>query len=180
MAVGGAYACWRYRGVDQEVPFWGGWSRECLNVRTWGPFLKLAGPGVVMLCAEWWSFEVVALGAGWLGTEELEVQGILMNTIALLFMLPLGVGVAVSVRVGNLIGAGNAAAAKRATGVAVGLAICMELLENVLLAWQRVHWGQLWTPEVAVVRPPRPFRHCKLVNVAKPRGTTCALGMPMH
>lgn len=150
LAVGGAIACAWCRDKDPSRCTWGGWSRTCL--KGWWPFLKLAGPGTVMVCAEWWSFEVVAIGAGWLGTIELAVQGVMMNTVALVFMLPLGIGVAASIRVGNLIGAGHGKAARQAAFVAIGLGVFMEVCENSVLAWQRTHWGEIWTDSEAVVR----------------------------
>ena len=160
LCLGGAIACWRHRGAHLAEPYWSGWSRRC--VQEWPAFLKLALPGMVMLCAEWWSFEIVALGAGWLGTVDLDVQGIMMNTVGLLFMLPLGVSVAASVRVGNLVGAGHAVAAKRATWIAIGLGAGMEVIENGVLAWQRLHWAQLFSSQSAVVRCAAVFCFCLL------------------
>lgn len=66
-------------------------------------------------------------------------------------MMPLGIGVAASVRVGNFLGAGRPDAAKRSGRVAMGVAICAELMENLLLFWQRHHWGYLFTNDETVV-----------------------------
>ena len=33
-----------------------GWSRECLQ--DWGPFFRLAVPSMLMLCVEWWAYEI--------------------------------------------------------------------------------------------------------------------------
>lgn len=44
----------------------------------------LALPGIAMLCAEWWAFELLAIGAGWLGTRQLSAQAVCLNTLALL------------------------------------------------------------------------------------------------
>ena len=33
-----------------------GWSIE--GLLDWGPFVKLAIPGMLMFCIDWWSFEV--------------------------------------------------------------------------------------------------------------------------
>src|SRR5690606_30409000 len=54
---------------------WNGWSKECLY--DWGVFVRLAIPGMAMICIEWWSFEVSSLLSGLLGTAELAAQGII-------------------------------------------------------------------------------------------------------
>ena len=51
---------------------WGGWTRECL--RDWWPFLRLAVPGIFMVCSEWWAFELAALAASYLGKVDLAAQ----------------------------------------------------------------------------------------------------------
>ena len=33
-----------------------GWSLECLQ--DWGPFFRLAVPSMLMLCIEWWAYEI--------------------------------------------------------------------------------------------------------------------------
>lgn len=33
-----------------------GWSWECLQ--DWGPFFRLAVPSMLMLCIEWWAYEI--------------------------------------------------------------------------------------------------------------------------
>ena len=39
-----------------------GWSWQSLS--QWGMFLQLALPGTVMMCMEWWSFEIVFFVSG--------------------------------------------------------------------------------------------------------------------
>lgn len=39
-----------------------GWTRECLV--DWGSFIWLAVPGMVMMCIEWWTFEIGSFLAG--------------------------------------------------------------------------------------------------------------------
>ncbi|KAG0219052.1 hypothetical protein BGX31_011421, partial [Mortierella sp. GBA43] len=80
---------------------WGGWTWEALT--GWHAFLKLAIPGVLMVCTEWWAFAVVSLAASYLGTTSLAAQSIVTQTSSLLFTIPVGISVAASNRVGNLI-----------------------------------------------------------------------------
>jgi multidrug resistance protein, MATE family len=83
---------------------WGGWDwKEALHMRQIWTFLCLGFPGVIMLCSEWWAFEVVALAAGILGDNELAAQTIVLNTCSLFFMNPLGFSIATSTRIGYLL-----------------------------------------------------------------------------
>ena len=54
---------------------------------------------------EWCAFEGVAIAAGILGQVELASQSVVLTTASLCYMLPFGVAIATSIRVGNLLGA---------------------------------------------------------------------------
>lgn len=47
-----------------------GWSWECLQ--DWGPFFRLAIPSMLMLCIEWWAYEI---GSFLVGTWDGAVWG---------------------------------------------------------------------------------------------------------
>ena len=64
---------------------WGGWSFESLN--EWGQFIKLALPGMVMLCLEWWSAEVTTFIAGIISEEELAANSVWFQTMVILYMV---------------------------------------------------------------------------------------------
>ena len=51
---------------DFIQPFFNKNSLSCQGVKD---FLKLGVPGTIMLCAEWWVFEVLAIFAGMLGNH---------------------------------------------------------------------------------------------------------------
>lgn len=44
-----------------------GWSRECLQ--DWGPFFRLAVPSMLMLCVEWWAYEIGSFLVGMWGSR---------------------------------------------------------------------------------------------------------------
>jgi len=54
---------------------------------------------------EWCAFEGIAIAAGILGEVELASQSVVMTTASMVYMLPFGVSVATTVRVGNWLGA---------------------------------------------------------------------------
>ncbi|WVZ76803.1 hypothetical protein U9M48_024736 [Paspalum notatum var. saurae] len=99
-----------------------------------GEIMKLAVPSVVMVCMEWWSFELLVLLSGLLPNPKLEtaVLSICLNTISLVFMAPLGLGAAISTRVSNELGAGRPHAARLATLVVAFLALTVGILEGLV------------------------------------------------
>jgi len=101
--------------------------RRCIE------FLKLAIPGILMVGTEWAAFEIVALAAGRLGTLSLAAQSVIMTADQILNTIPFGIGIAASTRVGNLIGAQAARAAKRASHASALLSIVVGLLVMFIL-----------------------------------------------
>ncbi|XP_014347688.1 multidrug and toxin extrusion protein 1 [Latimeria chalumnae] len=99
------------------VETWGGWTRECLQ--EWGSFINLAIPSMLMLCIEWWAYEIGSFLAGLISEVELGAQSVLYQLATLAYMFPLGMGVAASVRVGNALGAGDPVKAKASSSTAI-------------------------------------------------------------
>jgi MATE family multidrug resistance protein len=93
-------------------------------------YLRYGLGGMLMLALEWWSFEVMALGAGIMGTTHLAAHAVLANVVPLAFMLPLGISVAAGVRIGNLLGASRPADARRTACFALALAAALSVLTS--------------------------------------------------
>ncbi|KAL4062494.1 MOP flippase [Scleroderma citrinum] len=92
---------------------WGGLQlRAVVNLKNCVGFLKLALPGILMIGTEWAAFEIVALAAGKLGEVPLAAQSVIMTTDTIINTIPFGFGVVASNRVGNLLGARSAIAAR--------------------------------------------------------------------
>uniref|UniRef100_A0A8D0CZ19 Multidrug and toxin extrusion protein n=1 Tax=Sander lucioperca TaxID=283035 RepID=A0A8D0CZ19_SANLU len=108
-----AYIC--CRGLHKAT--WGGWTLDCLQ--EWGPFVRLAIPSMLMLCLEWWIFEIGGFLAGVISETELGAHSIAYELTALAYMFPLGFAAAASVRVGNALGAGNIEQAKLSSKVPI-------------------------------------------------------------
>ncbi|TPX45182.1 hypothetical protein SeLEV6574_g04023 [Synchytrium endobioticum] len=87
---------------------WGGWEwKEALDGRLLRQQIGYGAGGLMQMISEWWCFEIVALIAGLFGEISLATQSICMVTSALLFMIPMGLGSGVLIRVGNCLGSGN-------------------------------------------------------------------------
>lgn len=94
-------------------------------------------------------FNGAALVMGTFGLASLAAHQIAITIPSLTFMIPLGIGLAATVRVGLAAGAGDAIAARRAglTAIAMGAAfMCMTAL--VLMVWPR-EIAVLWLPDDA-------------------------------
>ena len=70
-------------------------------------FVGIAIPSAGLIWSEWWSYELQAIIAGWLGTEALAAHVVCCNVETIMYMFPLGVQQASSVLVGNSLGAGK-------------------------------------------------------------------------
>ncbi|CAA7043892.1 unnamed protein product [Microthlaspi erraticum] len=72
-------------------------------------FFKLSAASAVMLCLEFWYYQVVVLLAGLLENPELALDSlsICMTIVGWVFMISVGFNAAISVRVSNELGAGN-------------------------------------------------------------------------
>ncbi|KAH6780010.1 MATE efflux family protein [Perilla frutescens var. hirtella] len=84
-------------------------------------FVKLSLASAIMLCLELWYYTVVILMVGWLKNPEIAVDAIsiCMNVELWVLMITLGFNAAISVRVGNELGANHPKAAKFSVIVAV-------------------------------------------------------------
>uniref|UniRef100_A0A673VJA2 Multidrug and toxin extrusion protein n=1 Tax=Suricata suricatta TaxID=37032 RepID=A0A673VJA2_SURSU len=95
--------------LHQET--WAGWSGQCLQ--DWGPFFSLAIPSMLMICIEWWAYEIGSFLMGLLSVLDLSGQAILYELASMVYMIPLGLSNAVCVRVGMALGAADIVQAKR-------------------------------------------------------------------
>jgi len=107
---------------------WRGFSKEAFHDIP--SFLRLGVPSALMVCLEWWSFELLVLLSGLLPNPKLEtsVLSISLNTGSLAFMIPFGLSAAISTRVSNELGAGRPHAAHLSTRVVMVLAIVVGIL----------------------------------------------------
>ncbi|WP_321501494.1 MATE family efflux transporter [Breoghania sp.] len=85
--------------------------------------LKLGWPIGSTMLAEVGLFAGSAMMMGWIGTVPLAAHGIAMQCASITFMVPLGFGLAGSIRVGLAHGRGNLAGIARAGWTAIGLAV---------------------------------------------------------
>ncbi|KAI9893801.1 MAG: hypothetical protein M1814_006018 [Vezdaea aestivalis] len=128
---------------------WGGFSKKAW--RNWGPMMKLALPGLLMVEAEFLAFEVLTLISAWFGTTALAAQSVLSTITAITFQIPFPLSVAASTRIANLIGATLTDAAKIAARVGLGAAFIVGCFNMILLLALREHIPKLFTSDEDVI-----------------------------
>jgi multidrug resistance protein, MATE family len=91
-------------------------------------FICLGIPGCVMVCSEWWCFELLTVFANRLGPAAVTGQTLIFQLGNLCFMLPSCLGSAGATLVGNAMGADDTALAKHITLFTHLQAVALELV----------------------------------------------------
>ncbi|KAE8442328.1 hypothetical protein EG329_003461 [Mollisiaceae sp. DMI_Dod_QoI] len=128
---------------------WNGFTKKAFH--NWGPMIKLALPGLLMVEAEFLAFEILTLAASYFSTTHLAAQSILATLTAITFQIPFPISIAASTRVANLIGATLADAAKTSAKVAMIVATIVGLFNVILLSSLRNYIPQLFTNDPDVI-----------------------------
>ncbi|CAK7344213.1 unnamed protein product [Dovyalis caffra] len=116
-------------------------------------FFRFALPSAVMVCLEWWTFELLILLAGLLPDPKLQtsVLSICLTTTTLHFYVQYGIGAAGSTRVSNELGAGNPKAARVAVQVVLIISIGEAVTVSIILFFCRHFFGYAFSNEEEVV-----------------------------
>jgi MATE family multidrug resistance protein len=88
---------------------------------------------------EWGLFSSAAILVGWIGTTALAAHQIALQIAAILFMVPFGISMAATVRVGHAVGRGDSVATRRAGFAALTLGVAiMVALTLIVVAFRNV------------------------------------------
>jgi multidrug resistance protein, MATE family len=93
--------------------------------------LLLGAPIGVQFQIEYGAFALIGLLMGWLGTEQLASHQVALNLSSLTFMVPVGVGAAAAVLVGNAIGRHDPESARRYAGAALACGLAFMILSAI-------------------------------------------------
>ncbi|XP_073055166.1 protein DETOXIFICATION 14-like isoform X1 [Primulina eburnea] len=116
-------------------------------------FFRFAIPSAVMVCLEWWSFELLILLSGILPNPQLEtsVLSVCLNTIATLYAIPYGLASGASTRISNELGAGNPQGARVSVIALMILAVTEAIIVSASLFASRNVFGYVFSNEKEVV-----------------------------
>jgi MATE family multidrug resistance protein len=124
------YACRPFKKYHVLGRFW---------VPDWpllGKLLAIGAPISGTMLLEYGVFAAAALLMGWIGTTELAAHQIALTTASIMFMVPFGISMAATVRVGHAAGRYDSAATRRAgaAAIALGAAFMAAMTLAVILA----------------------------------------------
>lgn len=128
---------------------WVGIGKEVFQ--DWGVMIKLSLPGVFMVQAEWFAFEILTVAASYLSSIELAAQSVIMTVCVVVAHVTFSVSVAISVRLGNLIGSNRLDAAKVATKAYCIAAVVVGLIDGILVILLRQPILRAFTADEAVI-----------------------------
>eukprot|EP01022_Parablepharisma_sp_SALTPOND_P023173 TRINITY_DN4811_c0_g1_i1.p2 TRINITY_DN4811_c0_g1~~TRINITY_DN4811_c0_g1_i1.p2 ORF type:complete len:272 (+),score=5.08 TRINITY_DN4811_c0_g1_i1:206-1021(+) len=117
----------------------------------WKEYLALAIPTTLMVCLEWWTWEILNLLCGKLGIAELAANTILISIAMLTNVIGCGLGAASGTLVGNSIGENKLVKAKTFTSTGVSLIIIGVTLEYAFVLLFRRELAMLFTSEEEVI-----------------------------
>lgn len=143
---------WRYERQRGHPLFkhWAGPSLKRLR-----ELARLGGPagGQILLEVSAWNLATVSVG--WLTPVALAAHTIALNYASMSYMVPLGVGSAAAISVGHAVGVGDAARARRAGWLALGLGTSFMLLAAIVFLAAPKALITLYTsdPRVAAIGP---------------------------
>ncbi|KAI9230932.1 MAG: mate-domain-containing protein [Piptocephalis tieghemiana] len=117
---------------------------------SWRPFIHLGIPGFLMMASEMWALEACILSASYFGPIALASQSIAFESARLGGFIFISFGIAVSNRIGNLLGAAKACHARLAAWTSLGLVLLLSSIYSLLFIIYRDAWASIFTrdPEV--------------------------------
>lgn len=130
---------------------WRPWSRASVDPRGLGQLLAVGIPIGLQYGLEVWAFQIATLLAGRLGEIPLAAHVVALNLASLSFMLPLGVSLGATTRIGNLVGAGRLQRAQRSAYIALAIGGAVMTFSAVIFVVARSWLPWMFTEDSTVV-----------------------------
>mgnify|MGYP001810149190 CR=1 FL=1 len=122
----------------RDFYLWHGWSWP--HWASQWRLLKIGLPMGGAALAEVGAFSSIAVLVGRFGAVQIAAHQVALNFSSIIFMIPMGLSSAMTIRVGQMLGPGDARAARRVawTGIALGLLIALTAIPIILLGRQAI------------------------------------------
>src|SRR5690625_943269 len=134
-----------YRGIGLLERFdWPRW-------KVISELLHLGVPMAVSVMMEGGIFVAVALAIATLGVDQEAAHQVALNEIGRAFMIPLGLAMAITIRVGNAVGRGDAPAVRCAGFCGISLALATQLVSAALMLLLPYAIARLYTSDASVI-----------------------------
>lgn len=115
-------------------------------------YLELGLPGALMLCFEWWLFEILAILAGLMSVESLAAEVIIVTLVSFAFMTPLGCSFAASAFTGFFCASGKIEEAKRYSRLTLAFGMILTTVTLLILWTFQDGISRVFTNDEAVVK----------------------------
>ncbi|EGG22230.1 multi antimicrobial extrusion family protein [Cavenderia fasciculata] len=147
---------------ERPVKTWYGFSRQALSISGLKEYLHLGVPAGLQMVFEGCGFEILTILAGksnqtqtqpntrLLGPTSLDAHSIAMNFTLMTFMIPLSLSIALSVRIGQLLGARQPQMAKRTTRIGFGISIVFMMVVSSTQFFSRHFIGSIYSSDIEV------------------------------
>ena len=139
------------RAFHLHAGAWVPWTRRAFSLGEQREIVRFGVPIAFQTCTEMWAFGLSSLIAGPLGTEQMAAHVAVMFWASISFMVPLGISQAVTIRAGNLIGAGRPAAATRAGWLGIAGSAAFMALAALAFVFGRELLPRATTNDAAVI-----------------------------
>jgi len=147
MVISDVIIRWRKDSDYEHMVFW--YNRTIFQ--DIGVYMKIGIPGMLMLCCEWWIFELLAIFTGLLGVDQLAAEVVIINLITFTFMVPLGISYAASALTGNYLGENKIDTAKKFAMMTIFFNIVLTSIIVLILGLAQDWVASLFTKEAQVV-----------------------------
>lgn len=134
-----------YRGLGLLERF------EWPHGRRIGHLLHIGLPMAITLLAEAGLFVATALLIGSMGEDVVASHQVAINVASLFFMIPLGLAMAITVRVGNAVGRGDAEGVRYAGFCGIGLTLATQLVSAGMMLGLPHFIASLYTHDATVI-----------------------------
>jgi MATE family multidrug resistance protein len=124
---------------------------EWPDLRRIGALAHIGLPMAVSLLAEAGLFVATALIIATLGEDVIASHQVAVNIASLFFMVPLGLAMAITVRVGNAVGRGDERGVRYAGFCGIGLTLATQFVSASLLLLLPFHIAALYTHDPKVI-----------------------------
>lgn len=119
--------------------------------------MKIGGPSAITLVLEASAFSIAALAIGWFGAIPLAAHQIAMSCASTTFMLPLGVSLATTIRIGQAVGASDHARLRFIGVSSMTLGITIMAVCGLVLALFRIPIARVFVQDAAVIAAASPL-----------------------
>ncbi|KAF8736131.1 hypothetical protein AX14_000853 [Amanita brunnescens Koide BX004] len=117
-----------------------------------GVVVQLGLGGIGQIASEWWAWELMSLAASLLGPVALAAQSVILVSASTTFQAPLSLGIATSVRIGNLLGEFKARRAAAAANTSLLMALMLAAFSSALYVIFRNRWAYMFNDDPEVVQ----------------------------